>query len=110
MGGGGRHVKCMAFRETFTRWFGGLRFSINVHIMCRVPMSFLLAMARHMYQQYLAICLELGEDPETVDVGPRWLKRWLIEVRLASRLPNRKYKVKRWILAERLCLFLAQYS
>ena len=30
---------------------------------------------------------------------------WLIEVRLTSRLPNRKYKVKRWILAERLAIF-----
>ena len=26
-------------------------------------------------------------------------------MRLASRMPNRKYKVKRWVLAERLCIF-----
>ena len=71
MGGAGRPMKCMAFRETFTRWFGCMRCSIDVRIMRRVPVSFLLTMARHMYQQYLAICLELGEDPETVDVGPR---------------------------------------
>ena len=95
----------MAFRETFTRWFGSIRFSIDVTIMCRVPISFLLAMARHMYRQYLAITLELGEEPETVDVGPKWIRMWLIEVRLTSRMPNRKFKVKRWILAERLCIF-----
>ena len=88
-------MRCMAFREAFTRWFGNIRFSIDVTIMCRVPFSFLLAMARHMYEQYLAICLELGEDPETVDVGTRWLKAWLIAVRLASRMPKRKYKVRR---------------
>ena len=73
--------------------------------MCRVPISFLLAMARHMYKQYLATCLELGEEPETLDVGPRWVRYWLIEVRLTSSMPTRKYKVKRWILAERLCIF-----
>ena len=66
---------------------------------------FLVTMARHMYQQYLAVCLELGEEPETVDAGPRWVKRWLIEVRLCSRLPNRKYKVKRWIMRERMGIF-----
>ena len=103
--GAGRPKKCMAFREAFTRWFGIIRFSIDVKIMCRVPIAFLLAMARQMYQQYLVITLELGEDPETVDVGTRWLKAWLIEVRLTSRMPNRKYKVKRWVLAECLRIF-----
>ena len=103
--GAGRPRKCMPFRETYTRWFGGVRFSINVSVMCRVPLSFLLAMAKQMYHQYLAICLELGEDPETVDVGPRWVKAWLMEVRLSSRMPNRKYKVRRWVLTERLCIF-----
>ena len=103
--GAGRPRKCMPFRETFTRWFGSIRFSIDVSIMCREPISFLLAMARHMYRQYLAITLELGEEPETVDVGPKWIKMWLIEVRLYSRMLNRKFKVKRWLLAERLCIF-----
>ena len=58
----------MPFRETFTRWFGSIRFSIDVSVMCRVPISFLLAMARHMYQQYLAITLELEEEPLAVHV------------------------------------------
>ena len=38
-------------------------------------------------------------EPETVDVGPRSLKRWLIEVRLASR------QRLRYVLAERFCIF-----
>ena len=103
--GGGRHRKCMPFRETFTRWFGCIRFSIDVKIMCRVPISFLLAMARHMYRQYVVVMLELEAEFETVDVSTKWVKMWLIEVRLAQRMPNRKYKVKRWVLKERLCIF-----
>ena len=58
-----------------------------------------------MYQQYLAICLDQKEEPETVEINSRWLRRWLIEVRLSCRQPNRKYKVPRWVLAERLCIF-----
>ena len=73
--------------------------------MCRVPISFLLAMARHIYQRYLAVAVNLGEDPDTLEIGLVWVRRWLVEVRLTSRLPNRKYKVKRWVLKERLCIF-----
>jgi len=34
-----------------------------------------------------------------------WINGWLYEHRLVSRRPNRKYKVKRWILAERLMIW-----
>ena len=55
----------MPFRETFTRWFGCIRFSIDVKIMCRVPICFLLAMARHMYRQSVVVMLDLEEEFET---------------------------------------------
>ena len=45
--GAGRPRKCMPFRETFTRWFNSIRLSIDIKVMCRVPTSFLLIMARH---------------------------------------------------------------
>ena len=49
----------------------------------------------------------MGEEPETLAnaVGMRWVKEWLLEVRLASRMPNRKYKVARYVLQERLQIF-----
>ena len=103
--GAGRPRKCMPFREVFTRWFGSIRFSIDTKIMCRVPISFLLAYARHLYRQYCATSLELEEDPETVDVGPKWIRMWLIEVRMASRMPNRKWKVARLVLGHRCCIY-----
>ena len=70
-------------------WWSIFRHSIDVKIMCRVPFSFLLARARQMLREYYVICLEEGVEPEHVDVGPKWLRVWLIEVRLAHRMPNR---------------------
>ena len=35
----------------------------------------------------------------------RWLNELLDEYRLSSRVPNRKFKVPRWVLAERLNMF-----
>ena len=58
-----------------------------------------------MQREYYVICCDLEEEPEHVDVGPKWVKCWLREVRLTHRMPNRKYKVRRWVLAERLCIF-----
>ena len=51
------------------------------------------------------ICASAGEDPEAIDVGMKWVRGWLMEHRLASRMPNRKYKVARWVLSERMCIY-----
>ena len=69
---------------------------IDTTIMCRVPVPFLLSKARHMYQQYLAICLDQKEEPETVEINSRWLRRWLIEVRLSCRQPNAVAQERIW--------------
>ena len=44
-------------------------------------------------------------EAERVQVDARWLRGWLAEYRLTSRRPNRKFKVARWVLAERLKIF-----
>jgi len=44
-------------------------------------------------------------EPEHVRVDGPWLEQLLCEYRLSSRRPNRKFKVPRWVLAERLKLF-----
>ena len=43
--------------------------------------------------------------PEMVDISPVWLNQFLAEYRISARLPNRKFKVPRAILAERLEIF-----
>ena len=103
--GAGRPNKSRPFLDSFTRWFGSIRFSIDACLMCRVPIALLLAMVRRMCRQYLAITLKLGDEPKTDDVTPRWIKMWLVEMRLCSRSHNWKYTDKRSILAERLRIF-----
>ena len=44
-------------------------------------------------------------EPEHVQVDGSWLQMLLAEYRLSSRRPNRKCKVPRFVLAERLKLF-----
>ena len=40
-----------------------------------------------------------------VQVDARWLNGFLLEYRLSTRKPNRKFKVPRAVLAERLKIF-----
>ena len=44
-------------------------------------------------------------EPERVQVDAGWLRGWLAEYRLTSRRPNRKFKVSRVVLLERLKIF-----
>ena len=53
----------------------------------------------------MAICLKDGIPVVSVDITAKWVREWLAEYRLSSRRPNRKFKVSRNVLKERLCLF-----
>ena len=55
-----------------------------------------------LYQEYLTECMKNGTLPELVKIDGSWLRALLAEYRISSRIPNRKFKVTRWILAERL--------
>ena len=103
--GAGRPRTCMAFREAYTLWWSIIRHSINMKIMCRVPKSFLLMRAKLMQREYYIICIQAGEDPEHVHINMEWVDGWLFEHRLNHRMPNRKFKVARWVLAERLVIW-----
>ena len=73
--------------------------------MCRVPLCFLLSKARSLYHEYLITCTEEGVEAELVEVSLKWVHGWLHEHRLTHRMPNRKYKVNRHVLKERLCIW-----
>ena len=79
-------------------WCSIVRHSVNVKIMCRFPKKVLLVKA-NMLQQ------EQKVEPEHVQVDGRWLNELLDEYRFSSRVPSRKFKVPRWVLAERLKMF-----
>ena len=83
-------------------WYSIVRHSVDVKIMCRFPKKVLLVKAQMLQQEYYHVCLTQKAEPEHVQVDHRWLNNLLDEYRLSSRRPNRKFKVPRWVLAERL--------
>ena len=100
--GGGRRRVCVVLREMLMTWYSIVRHSVNLKIMCRFPKKVLLVQALKLQQDYYCFCLKNGEEPEHVKVDGRWLNGFLLEYRLTSRRPNRKFKVPRAVLAERL--------
>jgi len=86
-------------------WYSIVRHSVDVKIMCRFPKKVLLVKANMLQQDYYTACLKQKVEPEHVQVDGPWLEQLLCEYRLSSRRPNRKFKVPRWVLAERLKLF-----
>ena len=62
--------------------------------------------AKALQQDYYVSCLKRKLPVEHVEIDGRWLNILLAEYRLSSRVPNRKFKVPRVVLAERLRLFL----
>ena len=100
--GGGRPRLAAHVREGLFMWYSIIRHSVNVKIMCRFPKLAFKAKARMLYEEYVIICLHRGVQPETVYMTDHWVDDWLIEHRLTQRQPNRKWKLSRPTLKERL--------
>ena len=100
--GGGRHRSCIVLREMLAMWYSSVRHSVDVKIMCRFPKKVLLVKALMLQQDYYASCLANNVAPERVQLNGNWLRDWLDERGLTLRQPNRKFKVPRLVLAERL--------
>ena len=73
--------------------------------MCRFPKRVLLVKAQMLQHDYYTACLKHNTQPEHVQINGAWLRDFLIEYRLSSRKPNRKFKVSRLVLKERLRIF-----
>ena len=86
-------------------WYDLIRHSVDVKIMRRFPKRAFKVKANQLYHEYILCCLDLGEEPENVDITDRWVDDWLRDKRLTHRQPNRKWKVSRRVLAERLKTF-----
>ena len=70
--------------------------------MVRFPKSVLLVKAQMLQEEYVASCLRNGKTPEAVAVNLRRLNDMLREYRISDLKVNRKLKVPRWVLLERL--------
>ena len=105
VGGQGAPRRAVRVREGLFMWYNIIRHSVDMKIMCRFPKLAFKVKANQLYQEYLLCCLNLGENPEHVNINDRWINDWLRENRLTDRKPNRKWKVSRPVLAERLKIF-----
>ena len=108
--GGGRHAHQCIVREMLMEWYSVIRHSVDVKIMVRIPKKVLLVKAQMLQEEYYASCLRNRVQPEVVNVTPKWLNQLLLQHRIVWRKPNRKFKVPRWVLAERLEIFGSTFT
>ena len=98
MNGGGRHKKAPGLREALFEWFCSVRGAIAQ----RLPPAALAAKARTLREQYMKAALEFGEKVQVPQITPMWLKNWRLEYGVSLRVPNRRWKVSRSVLEERV--------
>jgi len=83
-------------------WYSMIRHSVDCKIMVRFPKKVLLVKAQMLQEEYVASCLRNRITPEPVDINGTWLNDLLREYRISDLKPNRKFKVPRWVLLERM--------
>jgi hypothetical protein len=93
--------KAPIVRELLWEWFSALRFSV----LARIPRTVLELKAKQQVQEYVLQTLTAGGVPKPPMVAGKWLRDWEIEYRVSLRRPNRKYKVPKKVLEERLQVF-----
>ena len=101
-GGAGRPKSAQVIREMLMEWYNMIRHSVDCRIMVRFPKKVLLVKAQMLQEEYCARCLLAHIEPESVIICGKWLNGLLDEMRISERVPNRKYKVPRSVLMERL--------
>ena len=98
---GAHLVKAPVLREELFRWFC----SVRNRIKGRLPMSVLLSKALAIRMLCIKAALEIGARPNVPRlVGSNWLQAWRAEYRVSLRRPNKRWKVPRSVLLERLAV------
>ena len=102
----GVHLKkAPLVRELLFEWFSILRHSVATRIQVRIPPKLVELKAKQLVQDYIAASLRNGQRPSPPLITGQWLQDWRMEYRVSFRKPNRKFKVARAVLEERLSLF-----
>ena len=94
-------VKAPLVRTELFEWFSVMRHSVKT----RIPAKVLEVKAKQVTQDYVTACLLNGSKPEPPTINAKWLKRWQMEYGVSLRKPNRKYKVPKKVLEDRLQIF-----
>ena len=98
-------LKAPAVRQGLFEWFSTLRHSLEFKVRTRFPPKLAEIKAKQLVQDYCAACLKSGVRPNPPVIGTHWLSCWRAEYRVSFRRPNRKFKVPRAILEDRLRVF-----
>ena len=85
-------------RELLFEWFCSLRGAVKG----RFPRKALLSQAEQLRDDYIAECLRAGMRADPPALGRAWLLRWRREYNVSLRFPNRRGKVSRPVLKDRL--------
>ena len=102
-------------RQELFEWFVGMRYQIDWKKVAerdrsrgdrkcigRFPRSLLQTKLHQLIQEYCCSSLLAGVKPKVAQVRSRWFQAWAEEYGLCMRIPNRRYKIPKWILQERL--------
>ena len=118
--GAGAHARCPWVRDALFEWFVSMRYSIDWRkynqklrscgqhkAMGRFPVALLRQKAKQFLQDYLRVALTAvaAKVPRGMAIDWKWLKRWGCDYGVSMRAPNRKYKVPKWLLEERLVIW-----
>ena len=91
-------MKSGIVREELFDWFCLLKRSIH----SRISVPFVLQKAATLVEDYIVECARRGVQARAPSISHCWLRMWRLYYGVSLRKPNRKWKVKRWVLAERL--------
>ena len=113
--GGGRRFAAPWLREALFEWWSSMRHSIDWRRvtsnvgpqlrpkkLARFTRTMMRQKAQLLISQYCAEHLRQGKRPRVPKLSSEWWKGWKREYGLSFKKPNRKYKVPRWLVAERL--------
>ncbi len=98
LGGQGRPQKAPLVHEELWHWFCTVKRSVKG----RISPGLVMRKARALVEAYTAACLRQGVRADAPVLNNTWLRRWKLEHQVSFRHPNRKWKVPRAILLERL--------
>ncbi|MCP4241726.1 MAG: hypothetical protein GY772_14295 [bacterium] len=97
----GRPRKAPLVRELLYDWFTSLRRSVT----CRIPRKALENKAKAIVDDYIVKHARRGQRADAPVINAAWVGQWMLQYRVSLRCPNRKWKVPRAILLQRLETF-----
>ncbi|MCP4007872.1 MAG: hypothetical protein GY725_27125 [bacterium] len=94
----GRPSKAPLVRQLLFEFFCSIRRSVS----SRIPSALMQVKASALVEDYILDCFQHNLQPDPPTINRNWMSRWRNEYRVSFRQPNRKSKVPKSVLTERL--------